>query len=200
MPCAIPAKREVTKMSTFIFCAPIAEKINVCMMSQFLPQACLRAIVLRTPICFQKVFAQTALNFFTQHCCKTELKCIFGALMAITGISKRADYLGVCSSILCLLHCLIPPAIILSSNALGSWFDHLWFDVFFALISATAVYLTTRNQPASWINLLLWASLGSLILGMFFEDLLVMRMLSYVAALGLIFGHLVNIRFALRRA
>ncbi len=120
--------------------------------------------------------------------------------MAISEISKRADYLGVCSSVLCLVHCLTPPAIILSSNALGSWFDHLWFDVFFALISATAVYLTTRNRRMNWINALLWTSLGSLLMGMLFEDLLWMRLLSYFAALGLLFGHLVNIRFALKRA
>lgn len=125
-------------------------------------------------------------------------KLIFGPLMAAAIAQKKADFLGVLSSILCLVHCLIPPAILLSSNALSHYADHLWFDVFFALFSAIAVYLTTRGRQQSWISVMLWVSLLSLVLGLGFEELVWMRALSYAAAVGLIIGHSLNIRQSFR--
>lgn len=107
----------------------------------------------------------------------------------------RADYIGVAGSVLCLVHCLITPALALGSSlsidhhAAGGGLDFV-----FILVNGLAVFFATRDHRSPALRLFLWGSLA-----LFSVSLLLehnndgFRILGYVGSGLLILGHLYNL-------
>jgi hypothetical protein len=105
---------------------------------------------------------------------------------------KKYDLIGIISSVLCLVHCLVPSFILLGSQFASGFIDHETFDIVFLIVSTLAV-LASRDSKKH-IKLLMWTSLVALSASIMMEHMLVMEIISYIAALGLVIAHSLNIR------
>lgn len=78
--------------------------------------------------------------------------------MRTSALRKNADLLGMSSSVLCILHCLLLPLLLLA----GSFSDHLhrWalLDYTFILLAGVAVFFSTRPLKSSRLRVGLWLS------------------------------------------
>jgi hypothetical protein len=117
--------------------------------------------------------------------------------MKNTHVHGKADYFGIAGSILCIVHCLLVPAL-----ALGSTFAHdhsaraglLSLDYFFILINGIAVFYATREHKSLPLRILLWGALSIFSVSLILESRgAAFTVLGYVGSGLLIAGHLVNI-------
>jgi len=103
-----------------------------------------------------------------------------------------SDFIGILSSSLCLIHCLATP--ILITVGIGFLDNHLT-TYFFLVISFLSIYKATQNCKKPKISFLLWGSffgfLFSTLLHQYFEWL---HTLSYLFAIAIIYGHILNIK------
>lgn len=110
---------------------------------------------------------------------------------------SRADYLGITGSVLCIIHCLITPLLVITStllthNSLRVGF--LSLDYLFILINIGAVWSASR-QASTRIRGALWAFLSLFAIGLLLEDIHEgFEYVAYAASLGLVITHLINIR------
>lgn len=78
--------------------------------------------------------------------------------MRTSAFQKNADLLGISSSVLCIIHCLLLPVLLL----VGSFSDHLhrWalLNYAFILLAGVAVFFSTRQLPHSRLRVGLWLS------------------------------------------
>ncbi len=113
-------------------------------------------------------------------------------------LSRRADYVGITGSVLCILHCLLTPMVVMSSALL----DHdairvsfLGLDYLFVGVNIVAVWSASRHT-SPLIKVALWGFLMLFATGLLLED----RhegfvYVAYAASLGLVITHLANIRY-----
>ncbi|WP_373513258.1 MerC domain-containing protein [Persicitalea sp.] len=109
----------------------------------------------------------------------------------------KADYVGVTGSVLCLVHCLITPALALGSSlSVDHHAASTGLDFLFILINGLAVFFATRDHHSPALRLFLWISFAlfsvSLLLG---HDIAGFRILGYVGSGLLIVGHLYNLAY-----
>lgn len=78
------------------------------------------------------------------------------------GINK-SDSVGILSSSLCLLHCLATPFLFVAQTQIFAhapskpiWWSSL--DFVFIIISAFAIYFSSKNTSKKWISVALWIS------------------------------------------
>ena len=115
--------------------------------------------------------------------------------MRVFSLQKKADVLGISSSMLCIIHCLLFPALILAGNFSDYW--HRWevLDYFFILFAALAVYASTRRLKSGFIRSGLWWSLlcfsASVLLHEHYSSAL---FVSLTASLSLVFFHMASYR------
>ena len=116
--------------------------------------------------------------------------------MKVDSISNKADVIGIASAILCLIHCLAPPIIFLFFGHLVEHTHEHFFrwDYFFLIISCYAVYHATHHAVNTVIKALLWISFAMLSIAILLHHLPVMEYIAYLASLGLIGGHLINLK------
>ncbi len=113
--------------------------------------------------------------------------------------TKYADFLGILSSVLCIIHCLIFPFIFLWFNYQHQSAWHM-LDYVFILLAGMAVYGSSKHNPfiflkiAFWLSYLLFAV--SLILH---ETLWYSFYLSLVASVSLVVCHLFNFSWHVRQ-
>lgn len=107
----------------------------------------------------------------------------------------KADYIGVAGSVLCLVHCLITPALALGSSlsidhhTAGGGLDYL-----FILVNGLAVFFATREHRSPALRLFLWASFALFSVSLLLEhDFAGFKTLGYVGSGLLILGHLYNL-------
>ncbi len=107
----------------------------------------------------------------------------------------KADYVGIAGSVLCLIHCLVTPALALGGSL--SAHDHATgglLNYFFIFFNGIAVYFATRDHKIPALRLLLWASFAlfsfSLILENIDPDF---RFMGYLGSTLLIAGHVYNL-------
>ena len=116
--------------------------------------------------------------------------------------SHKADYVGITGSVLCLIHCLITPILLVTSTLLKNEFvrtSYLSLDYVFIAINIVAVYTATRHAPAK-IQTSLWGFLTLFALCIILEDVNpVFEYAAYVASLGLVGSHLYNIWYCRMR-
>ena len=116
--------------------------------------------------------------------------------------SHKADYIGITGSVLCLIHCLITPILLVTSTLLKDEFvrtSYLILDYVFIVINIVAVYTATRHAPAS-IRTSLWGFLTLFAICILLEEVSpVFEYAAYVASLGLVGSHLYNIWYCRMR-
>lgn len=118
--------------------------------------------------------------------------------MKTDDLSRKADYIGITGSVLCLLHCLVTPVLLVSS----SLFQHaplragfLSLDYIFIGINAVAVYFATRNGMSVPVKRSMWGFLTLFSIALVFEYTApIFRYVTYAASAGLVISHLINIR------
>ncbi len=127
---------------------------------------------------------------------------------ASSRINSSSDIFGALASGLCLIHCLATPILFLAA-AHGAHEHHehgaesvpmIWqvLDYFFLVISAVAVYYSTRNTSLKWMPALLWVSWGLLALMILNEKLHLFHIdhnFILIPALSLVGLHLYNRRY-----
>ena len=113
-------------------------------------------------------------------------------------LSRKADYLGITGSVLCIIHCLITPLLLMTTAALHDEhlrIGYLSLDYIFIGVNIMAVYFATKSTTSLAIKRSLWGFLTLFAMGIMFEDVdHTFRLIGYVASAGLVLTHLVNIR------
>ena len=113
-------------------------------------------------------------------------------------LSNKADYVGITGSVLCMIHCLITPVLLLT----GSLTQHsalrvgyLSLDYLFIGINILAVYSATRHYALSAIKRSLWSFLALFSVALLLEDTApIFEYIAYAASAGLVITHALNIR------
>lgn len=109
----------------------------------------------------------------------------------------KADYIGILGSVLCIVHCLLVPAL-----AFGSTLAHnhhanvglVSLDYLFILINGVAVYYATRDHKSLPLRILLWGALSVFSISLIMENHHgIFSWLGYVGSGLLIAGHMLNI-------
>lgn len=109
----------------------------------------------------------------------------------------KADFVGIAGSLLCLIHCLITPALAIG----GSLSAHeqlavgpLHLDYFFILINGVAVYFATRDHKIPVLQLFLWSSFVLFSSSLLLEDINpAFKVTGYLGSAFLILGHGYNL-------
>ncbi|MGA0557606.1 MerC domain-containing protein [Larkinella sp. VNQ87] len=118
--------------------------------------------------------------------------------MKLDVLNKRADYIGISGSVLCIIHCLITPVLLVSSSFLANDTVRVGFlslDYLFIGVNILAVYFATRHFTTPAIKIGLWFFLSVFAVAILLEDVNEsFEYLGYAASLGLVTTHLVNIR------
>lgn len=112
-------------------------------------------------------------------------------------LRDRADYLGITGSLLCLIHCLATPILLLTSTLVRHdtlRMGYVSLDYFFIGLNIIAVYFASL-QTTQLIRRSLWGFLGVFAVGIVLEEIsAVFEYAAYMASLGLVFTHIANLR------
>ena len=116
---------------------------------------------------------------------------------------KNSDNLGILSSILCFIHCLITPFIYISFTGLFAQNEFLsfsWkgFNLIFIFFSLIAVNRSTKKTASKIIKHVFWLSWIFLFFVLFNEEVKFIQLpeiVSYFSALNLAGIHVYNLKF-----
>ena len=112
--------------------------------------------------------------------------------------SRKADYIGITGSVLCLAHCLVTPVLLMTTTLMRDEHlrvSYLSLDYVFIGINIVAVYFATRANPSPAIKRALWGFLALFTIAILLEDMNeTVQLISYAASAGLVMTHLINIR------
>ncbi|MGV3561071.1 MerC domain-containing protein [Larkinella arboricola] len=118
--------------------------------------------------------------------------------MRVEELNRKADYIGISGSILCIIHCLITPVLLVSTSLLTNDTVRIGFlslDYVFIGVNALAVYFATRHFTTPAVKIGLWFFLSVFALAILLEDVSeTFEYIGYAASLGLVLTHLTNIR------
>ncbi|RRB09906.1 MerC domain-containing protein [Larkinella knui] len=118
--------------------------------------------------------------------------------MKLKTLNRKADYIGISGSVLCIIHCLITPILLVSSSFLTNdtvRFGYLSLDYLFIGVNIVAVYFATRHFTTPAVKACLWFFLTVFAVAIVLEDVNeAFEYLGYAASLGLVLTHLTNIR------
>jgi hypothetical protein len=108
----------------------------------------------------------------------------------------NADYLGIASSALCVVHCVLSPFIVATISALKTseegW---AWLDYVFIALCLWAVFHSTKHSYSKPIKMGLWVVWAVFAIGIVFEEAAEgMAYVGYVGSLGLVVLHILNMR------
>jgi len=112
--------------------------------------------------------------------------------IAKKGFHRFADLLGICGATLCMLHCFFMPILL----SLFSVFGIAYLSYAFLFVSFLSVFEASKQCSNTKILSFIWACFWLLCFSTLFEDdFKHLHELSYVASLGLIIGHILNINY-----
>lgn len=118
--------------------------------------------------------------------------------MKIDFLNKKADYIGIAGSVLCIIHCLVTPVLILTSTLVRHDTLRLGFlslDYIFIAVNIVAVYFATRHATSPGIKRALWGFLAVFATALLLEPVsIAFAYLAYAASAGLVLTHLTNLR------
>ncbi len=110
------------------------------------------------------------------------------------------DYLGIAGSGMCLIHCLAMPTLFFIQNLFarelfkGLDLENIYLDYLFVLVCFFAVYSVTKRSNSQKVNTSFWLFFGLFSISVLFEENFeYLEYLGYIASLGLIITHIVNI-------
>lgn len=75
--------------------------------------------------------------------------------MRILSRQRGADLLGISSSVLCIVHCLLFPALLVAGNFTAHWHS---VDYMFILVAGVAVFFSARRLVSTFVRIGLWGS------------------------------------------
>lgn len=106
--------------------------------------------------------------------------------------TKILDYIGVLAAVLCLIHCVVFPLLLIVP--LGISHNPL-IDLMFMLIGAVVVFRITKSVSSYWLKGLFWSSIVLIALSVGLEFIFHIHFeLIYIGALGLITAHLIHFK------
>jgi hypothetical protein len=116
---------------------------------------------------------------------------------------KNSDFVGVCSSVLCMLHCMLSPILFMSQTQtvnISIEIPFLWQSVnyIFLFISMIAVYFSIKNSTKLFVKILLaisWLSLSFLIINEGLEGFHFPEIYTYISASLLSIFHIYNLKY-----
>lgn len=118
--------------------------------------------------------------------------------MKVDSYSNKADYIGITGSVLCIIHCLITPVLLLTSSLFQNSalrVGYLSLDYVFIGVNVIAVYFATRHYAPPAIKRSLWGFLAMFSVALLLEDTApIFEYIAYLASAGLVITHLLNIR------
>lgn len=113
-------------------------------------------------------------------------------------LSRKADYVGITGSVLCLIHCLLTPVLLMTTAVMRDEHLRVGFlslDYVFIGVNIVAVYFATRSDVSLAVKRALWGFLFLFTVAILLEDVdEAFHLLGYAASAGLVVTHLVNIR------
>jgi predicted neutral ceramidase superfamily lipid hydrolase len=100
--------------------------------------------------------------------------------------------MGIASATLCVVHCILTPFLLIII-AKYEWWENLTY--LFLAVSLYAVYEAIKAKPPKYILSLICGSYVLLIAFLLLEETWYLaEPLSYIASLGLVIGHVLNVR------
>lgn len=106
---------------------------------------------------------------------------------------SKSDWLGIASASLCVVHCLFTPFLMFIASNFSWWHE---MSYLFLLISFFAAYDASKDSDSNTVIGIIWSSFTLLTTCIIFEDeYRHLHEISYLASLGLIIGHIYNIRY-----
>ena len=112
----------------------------------------------------------------------------------------KADLVGISGSVLCLVHCLLSPALLLGSSLASEHTHHVHgaafaqLDWVFIVINGLAVYYATKGHSSSPLRLFMWFSFGIFAISLLLEEAQPLFAWAGYGGSGLlIIGHLYNL-------
>jgi len=103
-----------------------------------------------------------------------------------------ADFIGIASSSICLVHCIATPLLIAFGLKL---FTEPAFTYLFLILSFVSIFKATEKITTTKIALLLWVSFwGFLFSTLFHEEYEWLHYTSYLFSVLIIIGHILNIK------
>jgi hypothetical protein len=114
-------------------------------------------------------------------------------IVAFNMIKFKSDWLGIVSASLCVVHCLFTPFLIFITSNFSWWYEASYL---FLLISFFAAYEASNHTDSRIALSIIWSSFALLAVCLLFEeDYYILHDISYLASLGIILGHIYNLRY-----
>ncbi len=105
----------------------------------------------------------------------------------------KSDWIGIASASLCVVHCLLTPMLVALAATYGWWPG---LPYLFLMISGYAAIETSRHSNGSPWLWLIWTSLLVLTAAIIFEEEAEwLEWTSYLASVGLVVGHVLNMAY-----
>ncbi|MBU1822427.1 MAG: MerC domain-containing protein [Bacteroidetes bacterium] len=111
----------------------------------------------------------------------------------------KADYIGITGSLLCLVHCLVTPAMALGTTLSAGHAEAgglVNLDYFFILLNGAAIYYATLDHKLPQLRIFMWSSFALFAVAILLEKQNhAFEILGYVGSVLLIGGHVYNLLF-----
>ena len=110
-------------------------------------------------------------------------------------ITRKSDWMGIASSVGCIIHCLLMPVLLSGAASFTAHEEYRWLDFLFLALAAVAVWFSARKTNSPIIKALLiaaWAVFAGSII--WEETLPFASLLMYFGSVLLIVGHVLNLR------
>ena len=105
----------------------------------------------------------------------------------------KPDWVGIASASLCVVHCLLTPLLLTLATTYEWWPGLSYLFLFVSFYAALETSWHSTGSPWLW---LIWGSFVALATAVIFEDRYpALELLSYLASVGLVVGHILNIRY-----
>ena len=139
------------------------------------------------PYCNNRSYATTFVNRKLRLTMKLDL------------FDKKADYIGIMGSVLCIIHCMAAPVMVMTAGFLRNdttlRTGFLGLDYVFIAINIAAVYFATRHHTSTAIRAALWGFLSLFAVSLLLETASpLFDYTAYFASAGLVITHLINLR------
>lgn len=104
--------------------------------------------------------------------------------------SKILDVVGLSAAVLCLIHCIVFPLLIVIPLGLS---HHPLVDLAFLIIGIAVVYRISKQTQRIWLKMLFVVSILLISVSVFADMVFEIHLpFIYLGAIGLITGHLIN--------
>lgn len=106
--------------------------------------------------------------------------------------TKILDYIGISAAILCLIHCIIFPLLMIIPMGIS---HNPLIDLIFLIIGTAVVFRITKSIASIWLKVLFWSSVAMIAVSILLELIFHIHFeLIYIGAIGLITAHLINFK------